>query len=203
MLPFERITTLLAPACLWRQLSLPSVSRSNPCPACLTVAILYPARTSSGITRSMKVVLPLFDFPTKQTIGTAINTFLSAARQPVRAGLTRFGLICPAFSTEQLDEHQIARVETFDLGRHINEAVRLDHGCENAGALIPSRAYLEGPVFLRQHPSKKVSTIRPFGKLFLEHGLYHRTAIASMTAHLEHCRTHQLFERQHGRDGIA
>ena len=28
---------------------------------------LYPALTSSGITRSMKVVLPLFDRPIKQT----------------------------------------------------------------------------------------------------------------------------------------
>src|SRR6185503_9899726 len=162
ILPFERITTLLAPACLWRQLSLPSVSRSNPCPACLTVAILYPARTSSGITRSMNVVLPLLDFPTKQTIGTAIETFLSAARQPVRAGLTRLGLIRPGFAIEQLDGHQIARVEALHVGRYINQTVRLDHGGENTGALIPRGAHLERAVLLCQHPSKKMPAIRPF-----------------------------------------
>ena len=38
--PFESTITLLAPARLWRQLSFPSVSRSNPCPACFTVATL-------------------------------------------------------------------------------------------------------------------------------------------------------------------
>src|ERR1043165_623075 len=132
ILPFERITTLLAPACLCRQLSFPSVSRSNPCPACLTVAILYPARTSSGMTRSMNVVLPLFDFPTKQTIGTGILKVLSATRQPVRSGLSGSGLIRPGFSTQQLNGDHIPRIEPFDVRRYIDQAVSLDHGGENS-----------------------------------------------------------------------
>src|SRR4026207_2595072 len=112
ILPFERITTLLAPACLWRQLSLPSVSRSNPCPACLTVAILYPARTSSGMTRSMNVVFPLLDFPTKQTIGTGIGHSLSAARQPARAGLNRFGMVRPGSPAQHLNGHRTTGLQT-------------------------------------------------------------------------------------------
>src|SRR4029078_5845664 len=203
ILPFERITTLLAPACLWRQLSLPSVSRSNPCPACLTVAILYPARTSSGITRSITVGLPLMAFPTKQTIGTAIETFLSAARQPVRAGLTRLGLIRPGFAIEQLDGQSIARVRALRVGRYMNQTVRLDHGGENTGALIPRGAHLERAVLLCQHPSKKMPAISPFVELFLERRLHDWTAIAALSAHFEHRRTHHLFERDHGRDGIA
>src|SRR5574341_1686638 len=120
MLPFEITTTLLAPACLWRQLSFPSVSRSNPWPACFTVATRYPARTSSGMSRSISVVFPLFDRPTNVRIGT----LTSALPQP---------------GTQHLHAHGITGVQFFNLRRHINEAIGFHHGREDAGPLVAGR----------------------------------------------------------------
>ena len=56
------ITTLLAPACLCRQLSFSFRIQIKPMAGMFDgLPLLYPARTNIGITRSMRVVLPLFD----------------------------------------------------------------------------------------------------------------------------------------------
>ena len=51
----------------------------------------------------------------------------------------------PRHST--IEPSPVAGIETFDLGRHIDETIRLDHGCQNAGPLIPGRSHLEHTVF--------------------------------------------------------
>ncbi len=91
--------TLMAPTIL------PSVSRSNPWPACLTVATRYPALTISGRMRSIKVVLPLFDRPIKETIGMdtpwTVTCFdLRAAGEPIAPGMPLLGMNGPCLTAQ-------------------------------------------------------------------------------------------------------
>src|SRR5690349_21149332 len=106
-------------------------------------------------------------------------------------------MVRPDFSTEQLNVHYISGIETFDVGWHIDQTVCLHHGSENAGPLIPGRPHLEHTVFLRKDPTKKVTPVRTFREFFLEHRLYQWTAVTPAPSHLQHGRTHELFERDH------
>ena len=65
---YDDIITAAAPAFLWRQLSFPSWSMSNPWVSCFMVPTRYPRWQNSAISFSNSVVFPLSDFPTIEII---------------------------------------------------------------------------------------------------------------------------------------
>lgn len=74
----------------------------------------------------------------------------------------------PRFTVQQLNRDLVARIQSLDFHRHIDETIRLDHRRENAGALVSGREDLEHTVFPRENTAQEMPPIAPLGKAFLE-----------------------------------
>src|SRR5574341_54843 len=124
-------TTPSAPACWNRQESFPGRSRSNPADACLITATRRPRPFRRGMTFSMSVVLPLFDFAATKEMTSTVSSIATIAFWLSGSGLRQItGLSGLRFSFPEEPRPEDAElVEQVDRDRHERHVEYIGRGC--------------------------------------------------------------------------